>query len=59
MLIPILLLVVGLAALAAGFPLAQRCSGLRGIVAAAAVLAGTISIIGGVILLIVPNFFVS
>jgi formate-dependent nitrite reductase membrane component NrfD len=59
MLIAIALIVIGLAATAAGFPLAQRSTGWRGILAACAVLAGIIALLIGVVLLIVPKFFVT
>lgn len=59
MLIAIALIVIGLAATAVGFPLAQRSTGWRGILAAGAVLAGVIALLIGVVLLIVPKFFVT
>jgi hypothetical protein len=54
----IILILGGLAGVAVGLPLAHRWTGLRGIVAAAAVLAGTVAFLGGVIVAIVPNFFI-
>ena len=53
----IILILGGLAGVAVGLPLAHRWTGLRGILAAAAVLAGTISFLGGVVVAIVPTFF--
>ena len=59
MLIAIALIVAGLAAMAVGFPFAQRGAGFGGILAAIATLAGSIALLVGVVLLIVPKFFVT
>ncbi len=51
------MILAGLAAAAWGFPAAHRLQGLRGILAAMAVLAGVILFILGILLLIIPGFF--
>jgi hypothetical protein len=54
----IALILGGLAGVAGGLPLAHRWPGLRGILAAVAVLTGIIAFLAGVIIAIVPNFFI-
>jgi zinc transporter ZupT len=53
----ILMITGGLAGIAVGLPLAHRWPGMRGILAATVVLAGTTIFLGGVIIAVVPNFF--
>ena len=51
------MILAGVAAAAWGFPAAHRLQGLRGVLAAVAVLAGVILLLLGILLLIVPGFF--
>ncbi len=51
------MILAGVAAAAWGLPAAHRLQGLRGILAAVAVLAGVVLVLLGVLLLIVPGFF--
>jgi len=51
------MLLSGVAAAAWGLPAAHRLQGLRGILAAVAVLAGLILALLGALLVVVPGFF--
>jgi hypothetical protein len=53
----VLMIIGGVAAAAWGLPAAHRLQGLRGVIAAIAVLAGVILVLLGVLLLVVPGFF--
>jgi hypothetical protein len=57
MVLSMAMILAGVAAAAWGLPAAHRLQGLRGILAAAAVLAGVILALLGVLLLVVPRFF--
>ena len=51
------MIVAGLAAVAWGLPAMHRLQGIRGVLAALAVLAGVIAALLGTLLLAVPGFF--
>ena len=53
------LIIFGLVGAGLGLTMTHRWTGLRSIIAALAVLAGIIAFLGGVIILILPNFFVT
>ncbi len=53
----IIMIAGGVAAAAWGVPAAHRLQGVRGILAALAVLAGVVLFLLGTLLLIVPGFF--
>ncbi len=53
----IIMIAGGVAAAAWGFPAAHRLQGIRGILAALAVLAGVVLFLLGTLLLVVPRFF--
>jgi hypothetical protein len=57
MILSIAMILAGVAAAAWGLPAANRLQGIRGILAAIAVLAGVILALLGVLLLVVPAFF--
>ena len=59
MLNAIALIIIGLIGAGLGLTLAHRWTGVRSVIAALAVLAGIIAFLGGVIILILPNFFVT
>jgi hypothetical protein len=51
------MIIAGVAAAAWGLPAAHRLPGVRGVLAAVAVLAGVILVLMGTLLLVVPGFF--
>jgi putative effector of murein hydrolase len=57
MILSMAMILAGVAAAAWGLPAAHRLQGIRGILAAIAVLTGVIIAVLGVLLLVVPGFF--
>jgi len=57
MTLSVAMILAGVVAAAWGLPAAHRLQGLRGVMAAIAVLAGVILFLMGVLLLVVPGFF--
>ena len=57
MFLSVAMIIAGVAGVARGLPAAHRLQGLKGVLAAMAVLSGLILALLGVLLLIIPGFF--
>jgi hypothetical protein len=57
MFLSVAMIIAGVAGAAWGLPAAHRLQGIKGVVAAVAVLVGVIIAILGVLLFIIPGFF--